>query len=244
MNPIAASSESGKFFVVEGPNGAGKSTFIAGLAEQLRLRGFDVVVTREPGGSPFAESIRPILKDPARKTNAFATALAFNACRSDHCEQTVSPAVDRGAIVICDRYYISTEIYQLALSKSLTDREAEFLRQLHQQFRQPDLTIFILPSRELLDKRAKVDRGHDRFESHHSELTAYEEYARAFARLHQTLILRPTIGNESLGDGMNAVRDFVCMERPERNSTLTYVGGGYALNSRGNYREAPWAGSP
>lgn len=244
MNTFSSSTDTGKFIVVEGPNGAGKSTFIAGVADLLRSRGFDVVVTREPGGSPFAESIRPILKDPARKTNAFATALAFNACRSDHCEQTIAPAVARGAIVICDRYYISTEIYQLALSKSLTENEAEFLRQLHRQFRQPDLTIFILPSRELLNQRAKVDRGHDRFEGNASELAAYEQYAHAFEQLRHTLTLRPDVGNESLAEGMEAVRDFVSTESPEHNPTLTYVGGGYAVNSRGNYREAPWAGSP
>lgn len=199
MIPLLQHSR-GSFLVVEGPNGAGKTTFIAELAEALRNAGREVVVTREPGGSLFAEGLRTTLKDPARKAGAFATALVFNGARADHADSVITPALERGAVVICDRYYHSTEVFQITLSDELTQEQVDLLQRLHRLFPQPDVTVFILPTPELLAKRLGTVREADRFEGNVRELAAYTEYAHAYSRTHVALTLRPGIGNESLSD--------------------------------------------
>src|SRR5262245_56400068 len=95
----------GFFITFEGGEGAGKSTQIARLADKLREAEFDVVVTREPGGSPGAEAVRHVLLSGAAEPYGPAMeALLFAAARSDHVEQVIRPAVARGAMVLCDRF--------------------------------------------------------------------------------------------------------------------------------------------
>ncbi|MDP2087175.1 MAG: dTMP kinase [Gemmobacter sp.] len=103
----------GQFLSFEGIDGSGKSTQARMLAAALRAEGRDVVLTREPGGSPGAEEIRRLVLegDPARWSPE-AEALLFTAARRDHLERTIRPALARGAIVICDRFADSTRVYQ------------------------------------------------------------------------------------------------------------------------------------
>ena len=103
----------GRFISLEGGEGVGKSTQLAALAEALEGRGLQVVVTREPGGSPGAEAIRRLLLegDDAR-WNPRAEALLFAAARSDHIDKTIRPAVDRGYWVVSDRFLDSSLAYQ------------------------------------------------------------------------------------------------------------------------------------
>jgi len=103
----------GKFIAFEGGEGAGKSTQSRLLADTLRERGREVVVTREPGGTPGAEAIRKLLLDPAGE--GFlprAEALLFAAARSDHVERLIRPALGAGQWVVCDRYLDSSRAYQ------------------------------------------------------------------------------------------------------------------------------------
>jgi len=103
----------GKFITIEGGEGSGKSTQVRLLAERLRARGLDVLLTREPGGSPFAEMLRTVILDPETPAHsALSEALLFYAARADHLDKTVRPALLSGRWVICDRFSDSTRVYQ------------------------------------------------------------------------------------------------------------------------------------
>lgn len=103
----------GLFITFEGGEGAGKSTQINRLARKLRVKKYDIVVTREPGGSPGAEAVRHVvLSGAAEPFGPKMEALLFAAARSDHVEQLIRPAVDAGKIVLCDRYLDSSRVYQ------------------------------------------------------------------------------------------------------------------------------------
>ena len=118
MSGIGATTEaqrlaSGFFITFEGGEGAGKSTQIKRLAERLRTKKYDVMVTREPGGSPGAEAVRHVLLSGlAEPFGPKMEALLFAAARSDHVEQVIRPAIERGAVVLCDRFIDSSRVYQ------------------------------------------------------------------------------------------------------------------------------------
>lgn len=103
----------GRFITLEGGEGSGKSTQGRLLAEALRADGHEVVLTREPGGTPGAEAIRGLLVtgDPDRWT-PWSDAFLMTAARVDHVERVIRPALKRGAMVICDRFIDSTRAYQ------------------------------------------------------------------------------------------------------------------------------------
>lgn len=157
----------GFFVTFEGGEGAGKSTQIVRLAEKLREAGFDVVVTREPGGSPGAEAVRHVLLSGAAEPFGPAMeAILFAAARSDHVEQVIRPAVERGAIVLCDRFFDSTRVYQGVTG----DLDPQFVRTLEEvtvNGMVPDMTLILDLDPELGLKRASARRGEevaDRFE--------------------------------------------------------------------------------
>lgn len=95
----------GLFITLEGPEGAGKSTNREYLADQLRTTGLDVVLTREPGGTPLAERIRELLLAPSDEAMCVDTELLLMfAARAQHLAQVIRPALARGAVVLCDRF--------------------------------------------------------------------------------------------------------------------------------------------
>ena len=103
----------GRFIAFEGGEGAGKSTQIARLAEALRARGQDVVVTREPGGTPGAEEIRNLFVQGATGRWTVETdVLLVTAARADHVARLIRPALEAGKTVLCDRYNHTTQAYQ------------------------------------------------------------------------------------------------------------------------------------
>ncbi|MCA6299155.1 MAG: dTMP kinase, partial [Phenylobacterium sp.] len=103
----------GLFISFEGGEGVGKSTQVRRLAARLEASGHEVVVTREPGGSPGAEAIRNlVLNGSADRWSPVTETLLMYASRRDHIERTLRPALDRGAVVLCDRYADSTRAYQ------------------------------------------------------------------------------------------------------------------------------------
>jgi dTMP kinase len=103
----------GRFITLEGGEGAGKSTQVKALAEALRQRGIDVVVTREPGGSAGAEAIRELLlSGQDDRWGPEAEALLFAAARADHVARTIGPALERGQWVVSDRFVDSSLAYQ------------------------------------------------------------------------------------------------------------------------------------
>ena len=103
----------GLFVAFEGGEGAGKSTQVQLLADALRERGWDVVCTREPGGTPTAEAIREVLLEVSEQPMAGrCEVLLFAAARADHAAAVIGPALERGAVVLCDRYIDSSLAYQ------------------------------------------------------------------------------------------------------------------------------------
>lgn len=103
----------GRFITFEGGEGAGKSTQVRRLVARLQAQGVDVVATREPGGSPGAEAIRNlVLKGEADRWSPTTETLLMYGARRDHIERTISPALERGAWVVCDRFADSTRAYQ------------------------------------------------------------------------------------------------------------------------------------
>jgi dTMP kinase len=136
-------SHRGKFITFEGLDGSGKSTQIDRLAKALRARGLEVLVTREPGGTPTGEKIRHVILDS--KTTGLSPmaemALMF-ASRAQHVEEVIVPAVAEGKIVLCDRFTDSTEAYQGSGRKLGSKPVLELHRVLCGDL-QPDLTILM-----------------------------------------------------------------------------------------------------
>nr|WP_303623776.1 dTMP kinase [Shimia sp. CNT1-13L.2] len=130
------------FITFEGIDGSGKSTQIRVLAETLRGKGYDVVLTREPGGSDGAEEIRSlVLEGDPDRWSAETEILLFTAARRDHLERTILPALAAGKIVLCDRFADSTRMYQ-GLSRGDLRETVDHLHRL-MIGREPDLTILI-----------------------------------------------------------------------------------------------------
>nr|WP_217356769.1 dTMP kinase [Ruegeria arenilitoris] len=152
------------FLTFEGIDGSGKSTQARRLAESLEAVGHDVVLTREPGGSPGGEEIRRlVLEGDPDRWSAETEILLFTAARRDHLERTIEPALNAGKIVICDRFADSTRMYQ-GLSRG--DLRA-LVDQLHGLMigREPDLTLLIDMDPEIGLSRAKGRQGtEERFE--------------------------------------------------------------------------------
>jgi dTMP kinase len=104
---------SGTFITLEGPDGAGKSTQARLLAERIRQTGREVVLTREPGGTALGERLRDVLMHaPAGSHDALSDALLFNAARARQVSEVIRPALERGAVIVCDRFSDSTLAYQ------------------------------------------------------------------------------------------------------------------------------------
>ena len=160
---MAAANRRGKFITLEGVDGAGKSSHVAWIAERLRKAGHDVVVTREPGGTPLAEQLRARVLSEAMNPVA-ETRLMFEA-RADHVEKVIEPALARGAWVVCDRFTDSTIAYQGAgkgVDRALID---ELAGKVHPDLR-PDLTLVFDASYTVSSHRlASSGRTLDRFEA-------------------------------------------------------------------------------
>ncbi|WP_313285855.1 dTMP kinase [Stutzerimonas kunmingensis] len=174
----------GLFVTLEGPEGAGKSTNREYLAERLRACGVDVVLTREPGGTPLAERIRELLLTPADEPMAVDTELLLVfAARAQHLAQVIRPALERGAVVLCDRFTDATYAYQGGGRGLSIERIAQLEAFVQGELR-PDLTlIFDLPVEVGLARAAARGRL-DRFEQEglrffESVRHAYLERAKA-----------------------------------------------------------------
>ena len=155
---------SGLFITLEGPEGAGKSTNREYLAECLRRQGLDVLMTREPGGTPLAERIRELLLAPSTEPMASDTELLLVfAARAQHLAQVIRPALARGCVVLCDRFTDATYAYQGG-GRGLGSERIAVLEQFVQGDLRPDLTlIFDLPVEVGLARAAARGRL-DRFE--------------------------------------------------------------------------------
>lgn len=154
----------GRLITLEGMDGCGKSTQAGLLAKSLTSKGHDVVLTREPGGSPGAEEIRQLLVEGSpERWSAETEILLFTAARRDHLERTIRPALERGATVISDRFADSTRVYQGAARPELR----ALVDQLHDAMigKDPDLTFIIdMDPAEALKRGLDRNSGEHRFE--------------------------------------------------------------------------------
>ena len=167
--------------VFEGPEGSGKTTQLRILSERV-LAGKGarpVVAVREPGGTPLGDEIRRLLLDPASDIVARAEALLFMASRAQLVEREIRPALEAGAVVLVDRFFLSTYAYQVA-GRGLPQEEISAANQLATGGLRPDLTLLLsFPVAEGLARAANRARGHDRMEREDPEF--HERIARAFA---------------------------------------------------------------
>lgn len=151
----------GRFVTFEGIDGAGKSSHIATLAAWLRQRGHDVVLTREPGGTPLAERLRQEILHTAM--DPLTEGLLIFGARRDHLVRLIEPALHRGATVLCDRFSDASFAYQGA-GRGFDVAVLNQLETWVQQGRQPDLTLwFDLPA-AIAARRRSAARMPDRFE--------------------------------------------------------------------------------
>lgn len=172
---------SGLLITFEGGEGAGKSTQILALADHLRAQGFEVVVTREPGGSAGAEAVRHVILSGAAETYGPAMeALLFAAARSDHIDQKIRPAIEAGQIVLCDRFIDSSRVYQ-GISGNLDPQFMRSVERIAIDGTMPDLTFILdIPADQGL-ARAGLRRGNevaDRFEK--ETIATHEARRQAF----------------------------------------------------------------
>src|SRR6185312_13382122 len=172
-------SAPGRFLTLEGVDGAGKSTHLDWIAARLRQEGREVIVTREPGGTPYAEKLRAlVLSEPM---TPLAETLLMFAARADHLEKVIRPALARGAWIVCDRFTDATRAYQGA-GKGVA---AELIERLAQEVHAglaPDRTlIFDCPYEVSRERLAASGRVLDRFEA--EDRAFFDRVREAYERL-------------------------------------------------------------
>jgi dTMP kinase len=177
-----------RFITFEGIDGAGKSTHMAAVAERLRAAGDTVLCTREPGGTPLAETLREMVLH--QSMDPLTEALLVFAARRDHVKQVIEPALARGETVLCDRFTDATFAYQ----GGGRGFDIAVLSQLEAWVHghvQPDLTIwFDLPAATAAERRAAV-RAPDRFEQ--QDVVFFDRVRHGYverARMHPHRIVR------------------------------------------------------
>lgn len=145
----------GIFITFEGCEGCGKSTHSLLVYEHLKKQGFEVVLTREPGGTMTAEAIRRVLLDPANKVSPLAELFLYEAARAQHTEDTIIPALKAGNIILCDRFTDATIAYQ-GYGRGLDFDVIKKLNTIASSGIKPDLTIYLDISIEKGLKKART----------------------------------------------------------------------------------------
>jgi len=185
----------GKFITLDGVDGAGKSTHIAFVADWLRRQGREVIVTREPGGTPLGETLRELLLH--RDMDADTELLLMFAARQEHLAQLILPALARGAWVLSDRFTDASYAYQCGGRGIAAERIAALEAWVQRGF-SPDLTLLFDVPPEVAEARRSAARAADRFERE-AELffnrvrQAYLDRAQADPRRIRVLDARHTI---------------------------------------------------
>lgn len=200
----------GQFITFEGTEGVGKSTQLANAADTLKGLGVDVVVTREPGGTPMAESIRELLLTPRDESVDETTELLLMfAARAQHLNTRILPALERGQWVLCDRFTDATFAYQGG-GRGVSSERIAMLENLVQGEVRPDHVILLDAPVETGMQRARNRGDLDRFE---------QEAVSFFQRIRDTYLDRAQAAPErysvvdaaaSLEQVTSSIRDLVC----------------------------------
>ncbi len=171
-----------KFITFEGVDGAGKSTHLAWFAQTLRQKGIDLLVTREPGGTPLGERLREILLN--HPMHAETEALLMFAARREHVEQVIRPALQRGTWVISDRFSDASFAYQGG-GRGVSIPKLEQLEQWVHGDLQPDLTLLFDIPTEIARQRLANNESLDRFEQEQGEF--FEKVRQAYLARSQKM---------------------------------------------------------
>jgi dTMP kinase len=179
------------FITFEGIEAAGKSTLIAALNDDLRARGENVLVTREPGGTPLGTHIREIWRDPANAIDPLTEALLMSADRAQHVASVIVPAMRAGTTVLCDRYFDATIAYQ-GYGRGLDIEMLLELSLLATSRVTPDLTFLIDIPPELSVQRVRARGAADRIEAedvafHARVRTGYGELVKRFSHRYAVI---------------------------------------------------------
>jgi dTMP kinase len=170
----------GFFLTIEGIEGAGKSTLAEALSERLSSEGKEVVLTREPGGTRIGDSIRKLLLESGTAMSSRAELLLFEAARAQHVEELIKPALERGAVVVCDRFADSSVAYQ-GSARGIEPQAIACLNEFATGGLRPDLTILLdLPADVGLARQMAIDRiSAEGLAFHESVRQGYLAIARA-----------------------------------------------------------------
>lgn len=168
----------GKFITLEGIDGAGKSTHLSFIAERLRAQGRQVVVTREPGGTPLGEMLRDLVL--SQKMHVETETLIMFASRREHIEKVIVPALEKGIWVLSDRFTDATFAYQGG-GRGIAQTRLQILENWVQSGLQPDLTLLFDVPLEISRERLSHNMSLDRFE---------QEKQDFFARVRQAYLDR------------------------------------------------------
>jgi dTMP kinase len=169
----------GRLIVLEGSEGAGKTTQLRLLADRLRAAGMEVLPLREPGGTPLGDAIRALLLDPSQHVSPASEALLFMASRAQLVRDEIDPALDRGVVVLMDRFFLSTYAYQID-GRGLPEDEIRAANALASAGLVPDLTIILQISAAEGMTRARARGAPDRMEQSGEQFHVRVE--RAFSR--------------------------------------------------------------
>jgi dTMP kinase len=178
----------------EGIEAAGKSTLIAALAQELTARGSPVLVTKEPGGTPFGDALRGVFLDPAFQVDPLAEVMLLNASRAQLVSDVIAPALKVGTMVLCDRFFDATVAYQ-GFGRGLDIEQLLEICLAATQRIAPDLTFVVDIPVELSAERVRARGGADRLEregeAFHARVRAgYLALAERFA--HRFVVLDGT----------------------------------------------------
>jgi dTMP kinase len=201
----------GKFITIEGGEGVGKSTQIAALREAIAAHGLEVVMTREPGGTPRAERIRELLLAPTQEPMPIACELLLMfAARASHVDNVIRPALERGAWVICDRFTDATYAYQGG-GRGVDREQIALLEKLVQRELRPDLTLLLDAPVEVGSARATARSAAvgspDRFEQERHEFFERVRQAyldRARQEPDRFAVIDATLDRESVARAIRA----------------------------------------
>ncbi len=179
------------FITFEGIEAAGKSTLIAALDDDLRSRGENVLVTREPGGTPMGNRIRQIWADPASAIDGLAEALLMSADRAQHVAEVIAPALRAGTTILCDRYFDSTIAFQ-GFGRGLDIEMLLELQLLATSRVTPNLTLLIDIPAEISMERVRARGAADRLEQegiefHERVRAGYHELVKRFPQRYVVL---------------------------------------------------------
>lgn len=181
----------GLFITMEGPDGSGKSTVTRLLTEYLKEKGYEIVITREPGGTRISENIRNMILDNRNyKMSAVTEALLYAASRAQHVHQKIKPALEKGKVIICERFVDSSLVYQ-GIGRKLGIEKIKEINDFATQNIEPDITIFFDIPPELAADRRRNRRKKDRLEK--ESITFHKEVYKGYVKLAKMYPERITV---------------------------------------------------